>query len=305
MEVHAKKKPPPPILSFDKAAEAAAASDPIKQKQFLSLMGLISPILIEGSDVLTLENATTIALANAHNEYPDLRDHGINDGYYTVPGLNAALHKLNGQMCNCPAHTFISTLEPTVSATCAIGQLIRIPSGLAVPMNNNDGKLCSINTINQIFFLTNLPQYICIVTEQGTPYAVSYMLIDPGTSSRCSFAGWPDFIVGKGNVGAEIILLCVGEVQSERSLTAAQLGIYAIGQFQNMKKTAIACVAVYKNKSASIYLASLTKDETGHNVGTVTFQPVNTMQSYNLMSPEEVQLFAKVLIGTLQYTESC
>ena len=135
----------------------------------------------------------------------------------------------------------------------------------------------------------DLPRCLCIATE-------------PETSARCSVAGWLDFNVGKV---AKIILVCVGEVQSERSYTAAQLGIYAIGQFHNIKKTTIACVAVYKNKSASIYLASLTKDETGHNVDTVTFQPMNTMQSYNLMSPEEVQLFAKVLIGTLQYTESC
>ena len=119
MEVHSKKKFAP-ILSFDKADSAAAASNPKKQQEFLSLMGLISPILVEGSDELTLENATTIALANRHNEFPSQRNHGINDGYYTPSGLNAALQQQDGQMCNCPAHAFLSTLEPTVSATCAI-----------------------------------------------------------------------------------------------------------------------------------------------------------------------------------------
>ena len=295
-----------PTLLYDKADEAGAASDPIKQQQFLALMGLITPIAIDDSDsevVITVEQASIIACANGHTEIPVMRREGISDGYYTMSSMNAALEQ-DGAMCSCPAHEFIKTAG-SESAVSAVGQLIRIP---CFPINNYLAKQCIINTINQIFYFTNLRQYFCMSQVQGTPFSVSFVLLDPDTdadtSASCSFAGWPDFITGKGTIGAEIALATVGEVESDKSDTVAQLGIYTIGQFQKMAKDSLAAVAVYKTKTAAIYLASLERDDTGRSVGTVSFRPVNSPKQYGLTDPVDVQCFAKILIGTLKHTES-
>ena len=110
-------------------------------------------------------------------------------------------------------------------------------------------------------------------TEIGTPFTVSYVLVDPETSNECSFSGWPDFVIAKPSVRAGLLLIALGEVESQRNDATAQLGIYAIGEFQKQNtRNPLTCVAIYKNKSASIYLASLTRDPSHKTIGTVSFQ---------------------------------
>ena len=79
-------------------------------------------------------------------------------------------------------------------------KLIRIPFRAGEPINNDQGKLCSINTINLIFAFANLPQYLCTATEKGTTFAVSYVLVNPETSASCSFAGWQVILIIYGKV---------------------------------------------------------------------------------------------------------
>ena len=141
--------------------------------------------------------------------------------------------------------------------------------------------------------------------KKCTPFTVSYVLVDPVTSNEYSFSGWPDFVIAKRSVRAGLLLIALGEVESQRNDAAAQLGIYAIGEFQRQNtRNPLTCVAIYKNKSASVYLASLTRDTSHATVGTVSFQLVNTPQANSLMDAEDIQLFAEVLVGTLLFAET-
>ena len=137
----------------------------------------------------------------------------------------------------------------------------------------------------------------------GTPYTVSYILVDPDTSNEYSFSGWPDFVIAKRSVGAGLLLIALGEMESQRNDAAAQLRIYAIGEFQKENtRNPLTCVTIYKNKSASIYIASLTRDPSHKTIGTVSFRPVNTPKPYSLLDAG-IQLFANVLVGTLLFAE--
>ena len=112
-----------------------------------------------------------------------------------------------------------------------------------------------------IFNLACQQDLFPVQTENGTPFAVSYVLVDPVTSNKYSFSGWPDFVIAKQSVGAGLLLIALGEVESRRNDATAQLGIYAIGELQKQNiRNPLTCVAIYKNKSASVYLASLTRD---------------------------------------------
>ena len=51
-------------------------------------------------------------------------------------------------------------------------------------------------------------------TEQGTEWSVNYMLMDSSTSEIQAFKGWPDFCITENTVGAGVMLVSIGEVQS-------------------------------------------------------------------------------------------
>ena len=118
-------------------------------------------------------------------------------------------------------------------------------------MNNNDGKKFAVALINIILYHAGRTNFVIKPTEQGTEYSVSYILIDTATAEKQSFQGWPGFCLTDKFMGAGVTLVSVGEIESKEDCLA-QLGIYAVGQFEKIERKRIACIAIYKEKRANI-----------------------------------------------------
>ena len=65
--------------------------------------------------------------------------------------------------------------------------------------------------------------------------SVNYILIDTATMERQSFQGWPDFYLTDKCMGAGVMLVSMGEIESKGDCLF-QLAIYATGQFKNNEK---------------------------------------------------------------------
>ena len=50
---------------------------------------------------------------------------------------------------------------------------------------------------------------MAIPVKQGSDYNASHVLMDHEIAEKCSFTGWPDFMIRKKGLGAEILLVAV------------------------------------------------------------------------------------------------
>ena len=246
-------------------------------------------------EVLTREVASIIASANIHRYVLCMQTHG--DGYYTVEEMDNTLSGVlentsSPGPCGCIAHQNVETFGNDYTQI-DLYELIRIPE----KMNNDQGKRFIIALVNIILFYADLhKQYKISATEKGTDYSVNFVLCDITTSEKQSFQGWPDFCITEKTLGAGVLLVSVGEMESKANCLS-QLGIYAVGQFslqQNNKKT-LPCVAVYNEKQANIALCSINND------GIISFKFVDSVDHIDLMETDGIMKFARLLIATLKY----
>ena len=92
-------------------------------------------------------------------------------------------------------------------------------------MNNDRGKTFVVSIVSLILCYSGSNDVISISwTAQGTEWAVSYVLMDIHTSEKQAFKGWPDFCLTKDTVGAGIVLIIIGEAESQGDFLS-QLGI--------------------------------------------------------------------------------
>lgn len=82
----------------------------------------------------------------------------------------------------------------------------------------------------------------------GTEWGVSFVLFSNGTPS--SFRGYPDFVIMQEGVGARVVLVTVGETQSNAKDSVPQAGIYGVGEFKKEEVgRKLVCVAVTLTES--------------------------------------------------------
>ena len=198
-----------------------------------------------------------------HSYYPRNHTDGT-DGYYTSEEVNNSLwgaieNPNNGlSTCGCIAHQNVGN-QYTQKDLYA---LMSIPA----TMNNDEGKTFIISLVNIILFYADLTtQYSIFATEQGTQYTVNFILIDTVTSEKQSFHGWPDFCITEKSMGAGVLLVSIGEMESRRTVYL-NLEPYAVRQFslESNRRKKLVCVAVYKKSIIqcliliSLALSSLT-----------------------------------------------
>ena len=206
----------------------------------------------ENNFVITAELSQLQAIANSHDYYKLLFDHQKRDGYYIKQEKDKAYEHVfkhgteSIPECACKAHESIETFNHhTKKATFC--QLIKISS----KMNNDEGKTFIISLVSLILRYSGQTEMSTSSTEQGTEWSMNYTLMDTSTSEIKSFQGWPDFCITKNTVGAGVMLVSIGEVQSHVDCLS-QLGIYTIGQFRAKDTSAkkMDCIAVFKDKTS-------------------------------------------------------
>ena len=279
-----------------------AASNKQMQRKFMEMIGWVhEAITIDDLvDIIPNESANMIAIANEHSYFRSLDKNEIGDGYYTPQEVDRVMADLvedqetssprsQSRACHCIAHENIESF--TFRYREDFCDLIRTPQ----IMTNDHGKRFVIGLINIILFYMNITEYAIKPTEQGTPYRVNYILIDTETAEEQNFRGWPDFCVTQKSTGA--VLVSVGEVESNENCLS-QLGIYAAGQFQNITRDKLACVAIFRTKEAVVAVCSIDDD----NI--IQFKMVNSADRIDLKSSEGIQEFSKVFIATLKYISS-
>ena len=121
--------------------------------------------------------------------------------------------------CKCIAHKAIdSFFKDSKLERDRFCQLIRIPT----KMNNDNGKTFILNFISMIFQYSTQNELMVSSTEHGTEWTVNFMLMDIGTSEFFSFR--PDFCLTDKTVGAGVMLITIGELESRLGDCFAQLG---------------------------------------------------------------------------------
>ena len=281
---------------------SGAASDKQIQKKFAEMLGLVlKEISIEECDEnISDDLAELLACANTHKYVPNMYKEGLRDGYYTEEQTNKLLgHFLEVvespsipydiPTCKCNAHENINFFTDQYQASFC--DLIRTPPR----MNNDEGKTFAISLINIILFHVEKTNFSIKPTEQGTKFSVNYFLLDTVTSQRQLFKGWPDFCLTNKSMGAGVVLVSVGEIESKGDCLL-QCGIYAAGQFlHTLKKKKIACIAIYKQKLVTIAVCSIDDDDI------ISFKLVNSISHMDLTQSQGIKDFAGLLIATLDY----
>ena len=287
------RRTPPPCAS-------GATSNKQMQRKFMEMIGWVhEEIKIDDLvDIVPNESAKIIAIANEHSYFRSLDKNEIGDGYYTPQEIDKVMANLvedqdqetssQSRSCHCIAHENIESFTTRYREDFC--DLIRTPQ----IMTNDHGKRFIIGLINIILFYVNITEYAIKPTEQGTPYRVNYILIDTVTAEEQNFRGWPGFCVTQKSTGAGMVLVSVGEVESNEN-SLSQLGIYAVGQFQNITRKKLACVAIFRTKEAIIAVCSIDDD----NI--IQFKLVNSADRIDLKTSEGIQEFSKVFIATLKY----
>ena len=277
---------PPPGYS-------SPASDKTVQRTFLKMLGLVNKdINIDETNlVITAELSELLAIANSHDYYKLLFDHWNRDGYYTKQESYKAYEHVfeHGTQtipkCMCKAHKSIETINDHTEKD-SFCRLIRIPS----KMNNDKGKTFILSLVSLILRYSGQTEMSITSTEQGTEWSVNYMLMDSSTSEIQAFRGWPDFCITENTVGAGVMLVSIGEVQS-------QLGKYTIGQFraQNIPQNKLGCIAVFKDKTVNLAIGSINEDDI------VSFELIHTAERIDLCEPEGITKFSQILMATMMY----
>ena len=231
-----------------------AASNETVQKTFMEMIGWVDRGININHDqeVLPKEVGSILACANKHRHPPNISS--VGDGYYTQEELDKSVaialenkHSNVSTACGCIAHQNVQTFGNDYTQK-DLYELMRIPE----IMNNDQGKKFIIALVNIILFYTDLNrQYSIFATEQGTQYSVNFVLSDTITSETQSFRGWPDFCITEKTMGAGVLLVSVGEMESNKDCLS-QLGIYGVGQFNSQQ-----------NKKKKISLCSCIQEKTG------------------------------------------
>ena len=275
-----------------------AASNKQMQRKFMEMIGWVHEAIIIDNlvDILPNESANMIAIANEDSYFRSLDKNEIGDGYYTPQEIDKVMADFvedqetssQSRACHCIAHENIESFTTRYREDFC--DLIRTPQ----IMTNDHGKRFIIGLINIILFYMNITEYAIKPTEQGTPYRLNYILIDTVTAEDQNFRGWPDFCVTQKSTGAGMVLVSVGEVESNENCLS-QLGIHAAGQLQNITRNKLACVAIFRTKEAVVAVCSIDDD----NI--IQFKMVNSADRIDLKTSEGIQEFSKVFIATLKY----
>ena len=278
---------------------SSPASDKTVQRTFLKMLGLVNKdINIDETNlVITAELSELLAIANSHDYYKLLFDPRNRDGYYTKQESDKAYEHVfeHGTQtipkCMCKAHESIETITDHTEKD-SFCRLIRIPSR----MNNDRGKTFIISLVSLILRYSGRTEMSITSTEQGTEWSVNYMLMDSSTSEIQAFRGWPDFCITENTVGAGVMLVSIGEVQSHGDCLS-QLGKYTIGQFRarNIPQNKLGCIAVFKDKTVNLAIGSINEEDI------VSFELIHSAERIDLCETAGITKFSQILMATMMY----
>ena len=294
-------KPGPIKLCRDESPPShtsAAASDVTIQNKFLKMMGWVNnEIELEENEQVIPDNLSKLlACANQHDYVEPLYKRDVRDGYYTKEESNKVItdllnHHDSISGCECIAHKAIDSFE---NRECRdkFRCLIRTPT----KMNNDRGKTFVLSLVSLILCYSGNNDITISWAAQGTEFAVSYVLMDTHTSEKQAFKGWPDFCLTKDAVGAGIVLVIIGEVESQGDFFS-QLGIYTVGQFRSktMKSKKLGGIGIHKDKMVNLAICTINEEDI------VNFQFVHTASQINLQQSSGIKKFANLLLATINY----
>ena len=147
------------------------------------------------------------------------------------------------------AHQALGRIEAGDPLLDSLKDIIRSPQVLDVVTGNS----YAVALLRYLFTSMGLPKFRA--TETGRIQEVSYSPLK--NNRKYCFRGVPDYIVVKDGVGADLILVATGEVQST-NLSAVQNSIYGIVK---LLKTIphggapILCITLLKLKMAILTMA--------------------------------------------------
>lgn len=301
---------PPPdrvfLLDSDSVG-SAAASDKSRQRKFGQIMGIVSSTWstpdIDGISISD-EQAKVLADAASHRYYPHLFADG-NDGYFTEDEADKAIESLvrgeHVNICTCTAHQKLVDSTLPIHHREDIQLLIRSSE----PLTDDGGKLFGVSMIRLIMTYTGVPGHLQRVSV-GSEWTVSFCLKQGDEVTH--YCGYPDFITRRETgVGATFVITGVGEAQSDLNDSALQGGIYAVGELRKRESgKKITCIALRKQKSASVLIAELDDSAASHcplSIGGVSYKYVDDTLSLCLKDSYEVATFAKRLVACLTSIE--
>ena len=289
---------------LDQEAEGpAAASDKDRQRAFGQLMGLVttSVVVPPGFTAITEDEGKVIADASRHALYESLATEDMCDGYYTNEDADRAIsQKARGAtvtMCDCHAHRFLDSTTATRLQKEDVKLLIRSRE----PLNDDAGKLFGMSLIRLIMSFAQKESSVQRVS-MGSEWSVLFCLLQGDSLSH--YRGFPDFIVRRDGSGATFVVIAVGESQSNDDPTL-QGGIYAVGQLRKREcKDQVACIALHKNKSINIMIASRISPRapispSTHIVGQETYKHVVDTVPLSIKDLGPVTTLANRMVATL------
>ena len=192
-------------------------------------------------------------------------------------------------------------------------------------MDDTGNRLASV-LLTYIMKAGKLPRLEVRGTRAGSYGTVKHILRLP-SGRKYLYTGWPDFQITTTLTREERQLHCmnvgegaretvrgIGEVQSPpgcsaraKSRALAQVGIYALGHFNNTTTVdSIATIVLYKDMTAHVALATIQRneEEVGEDAPRVTvkveFKIVYDVSPFNLRDTSDILLFPEVFIATLR-----
>lgn len=296
------------VYLLDQEAEGpAAASDKNRQREFGQLMGLVTTSVVVPPDftAITEDEGKVIADASRHNLFEALATEDACDGYFTTEGADRAISQSRrGEtvtMCSCHAHRFLNSTTATRFQKEDVKLLIRSRE----PLTDDAGKLFGMSLIRLIMSFASKEGSVQSVS-MGSEWSVSFCLLQG--ENRSHYRGFPDFIVRRdGSGGATFVVIAVGEAQSNEKDAVLQGGIYAVGQLRKREsKEQVACVALHKNKSMNLMVASrsavsprATISPSTRIVGQVCYKYVADTVPLSTKDLGSVTLLANRMVATL------
>ena len=144
---------------------------------------------------------------------------------YILDKLHAAIaEKAAGNpvpMCSCAAHS--KMIKSGTSR--AMKEDLRMMIRSSIPLTDDGGKDFCSAVLQRILQYAHSEGQLRALSS-GSEWTVSFVLLH--NTDECSFKGYPDFLICKDSIGARVMVVSCGEMQSDGKDPILQVGIYAL-----------------------------------------------------------------------------